>query len=125
MYGRYGADPLYKALFAVALIVMIINLFIQSIAINVLVLLLLVLVYYRVFSKNIYKRQIENSYYLKMVEVVRKELKLNIRRIKEVRSYRFRKCPNCRQVLRLKRKKGNHKVLCPKCKTEFNVKFIV
>ena len=125
MYGRYGVDQLYKAMFGVVIFIMVINLFIQSSVMNGIIWLLLLLASFRVFSKNIYKRQVENSRYLKVEKAVRKELKFNLRRIKEFRSYRFRKCPNCHQVLRLKRKPGKHKTSCPKCNTELNVRIIL
>ena len=125
MYGRYGSDQLYKALFGLAFAALIINIFVKSSVMNGFVLLLLVVANYRVFSRNIYKRQVENSYYLKKIKVVKKELNLNIRRVKEVKLYRFRKCPNCGQVLRLKRVKGKHKTVCPKCHAVVSVTIII
>ena len=37
------------------------------------------------------------------------------------RDHVYKKCPNCRAVLRLPRRKGRHTTICPKCKKEFRV----
>jgi len=125
MYGRYGVDQLYKGLMGLLLVFIVMSLFIPSSVMNAIILLTLILIYFRVFSKYIYKRQKENSYYLKMTKSTRKEMKLIIRRIKEIRSHRYRKCPNCHQTLRLKRKLGKHATVCPKCRSKVEVTIIV
>lgn len=125
MYGRYGVDQLYRGLTGLLLIFVVINFFIQSSVMNAIVLLTLILMYFRVFSKNIYKRQKENSRYLKMTKSTRKEMKLTIRRIKEIGTHRYRKCPNCHQTIRLKRKLGKHTTICPKCHSKVKVTIVV
>lgn len=125
MYGRYGVDQLYKALFGVMLVFLLTNVFLQSSVLDGLVWAILLLASYRVFSKNIYKRQRENTQYLQLEKKIRKEFKLINQRVKLVQTHRFRKCPKCHQVLRLKRKPGKHNTLCPKCQTAFTVNIIL
>ncbi len=125
MYGRYGVDRMYRGLMGLLIIFVVVNIFIPSSVMNTMILLTFILMYYRVFSKNIYKRQNENSRYLKMTKSIRKEMNLTIRRIKEIRTHRYRKCPNCHQTIRLKRKLGKHATVCPKCHSKVDVTILV
>ena len=65
MYGRYGVDELYKFLFILYIITFIINIFIRSQILEIIGLIIVLITFYRVFSKNIYKRSKENRNYLK------------------------------------------------------------
>lgn len=121
MYGRYGIDKLYQGLLTFALLLIVINMMTQSSIISGIVMILLVGAYYRVLSKDIYKRQKENTQYLKLIAPVKQSFKLTYKRIKDIQTYRYRKCPNCHQTLRLKRKVGKHQTICPKCKTTMDV----
>lgn len=121
MYGRYGTDQLYFGIFAVAFTLMIINMFVGSAILSGLTSALLLIGFLRVFSKNIYRRQRENVYFLKIAKPVIKSAKVKYKRLRDVKSYRYRKCPDCQQTLRLKRKTGKHKTVCPKCGTKFDV----
>ena len=64
MYGRNGADALYHFLMAIAGILIIVAFFLNDILKDIFVvagIVILVLAYFRVFSKNIYKRRNENE----------------------------------------------------------------
>ena len=56
MYGRYGPDELYKFLFELYIVLIIINLFIRSNILNFISLLVIIYMLFRFFSKKIYKR---------------------------------------------------------------------
>ena len=122
MYGRYGADQLYYALFVLYFVVLLINLFTRSPIFDVLMWAVLVWMIFRTFSRNIYKRQRENEIFLKFWNPVKSEFSLLFRRIREIRAHRFRKCPQCKTVLRLPRKTGKHTVRCPRCQHKFQVR---
>lgn len=124
MYGRYGTDQLYKGIFGMVILLLILNLFIGSTIISSVSTLLLILATYRVFSKNIYRRQKENAQYLKLMAPLKKSFRLTSKRLKDIKSYRYRKCPNCKKTLRLKRKVGSHKTVCPKCGTKMDVRIL-
>lgn len=115
MYGRYGLDLLNRHLFGLILGMMVFNLFLPSTLLTGLLLTLLVWAYFRMFSKNIYKRQQENALYQQRIAPVNKGLKLLFKRLRDSRTHRYRKCQGCGQVLRLKRQVGHHKTTCPKC----------
>jgi hypothetical protein len=122
MRDRYGVDQLGKTLSVIALVLLIANMFIRSFIMDILIWGILIWMNYRVFSKNLFKRQLENNKYLDFSKSFKKKFSLPIRRIKEIKSYRFRKCPHCKQVLRLKRKTGKHSLVCPRCKNKVNVR---
>lgn len=124
MYGRYGMDEFSQFLFALYLIIALFNLFIRSNIINILIYAIIVVMFFRIFSKNIYKRQRENEKFMKLWRPVKSKASLAFRRIKEIKTKRYRKCPYCKSVLRLPRKKGKHKVECPRCHKEFEVRVL-
>lgn len=75
MQGRYGVDQFSNFLVILALIFMVLELFIPvsyvRSGLNSLGLLLLIYAYFRIFSKNHYKRYAENERYMKYYNKVR------------------------------------------------------
>lgn len=122
MYGRYGQDHLYYVGLILILILIIINSFVRNSIISALTWVVLILITFRVFSKNVYKRRSENEKFLKLWNPIKAKLMLQIRRFKERKTHCFRKCPSCKKVLRLPRKKGKHVVNCPCCHKDFSIK---
>ena len=125
MYGRYGVDQLYYAIFTVTIVLFILNLFFHLFPLNIAIWVLFILMIFRALSKNIYKRRAENEKFMKVWKKVSPRFKLQINRIKEIKTHRYRKCPHCKTTLRLPNKKGKHTVSCPKCNQSFsvNIKF--
>ncbi|WP_238906997.1 hypothetical protein [Clostridium sp. YIM B02506] len=124
MYGRYGSDQLYIASIALSFILVIAYFFIPSPIIRGLSWVVLILTFYRTFSKNIYKRQRENQMFLKFWNPIKSKFSLTFRRLKDIKTHRYRTCPHCEKVLRLPRKTGNHTVNCPACRKDFKVKIM-
>jgi len=122
MYGRYGADELYRFLTWTFLLLWAFNLFLNSIIIYTVMLGVMLWQLMRVFSKNIPARRKENAVYLKIKGKVGGFFKNIWMRIKDIRTFRYRKCPKCSATLRLPRKKGKHTTRCPRCGNEFEVK---
>ncbi|HHV28204.1 hypothetical protein [Acetivibrio mesophilus] len=125
MYGRYGTDELSNWLFVVYFILLIANLFIRSNIISLLIYAVIFIVIFRTFSRNIYKRQRENEKFMKLWKPVKSKGTLTIQRIKDIKTKRYRRCPHCKSVLRLPRKTGKHKVDCPRCHNEFEVRVLL
>lgn len=115
MYGRYGVDQLYKASVLLFIVLQVLQVFVQNFFLNVLIFALIFWTFYRVFSKNIYARQKENQIFLKFTRAIKSKGKLFVRRLKDIDSYRYRKCSACNTTLRLPKKRGKHKARCPKC----------
>ena len=68
MYGRYGTDRLNMFLVILLLVCAVINMFVRNAYFSVVLtsweFLLIILIYYRMFSRNISKRYAENQKYL-------------------------------------------------------------
>ena len=122
MAGRYGNDQLGRALLILDVILLLLaSIFSKTIGglFTPLAVALLVFIYYRMLSKNIYKRQEENGKYLRLKYKV--TARLNVVRVRWVprKEYKFFTCPSCRATLRVPRGRGKIKIVCRKCGTSF------
>lgn len=122
MQGRYGADQLYHFTVILTGVLLILNLFLRSFTLWLIITMLLIWMYYRAFSRNIGARQAENRKYLKIKESFARSFRIAKLRFKDRKTYCYRKCPVCKKMLRLPKRKGKHTVNCPQCKNDFNVK---
>lgn len=113
MRGRYGVDALTKFMLYVAVGFMIIGLVFRNSVFNSLAMLLLLLGYVRMFSKNIQKRYNENIKYWNI-----RNRFLNFFKIRK--THHIYKCPSCKQKIRIPKGKGKIEITCPKCRTHFN-----
>jgi LSD1 subclass zinc finger protein len=121
MQSRYGPDPMYKGLFAVAMVLIILNLFVRSSVLYFLAMGLIVYSMFRFFSKDRARRAAENQRYLALRDKTKKRLLLIKNRIRDIRTHRYRSCPSCKTTLRLKKQVGTTHVKCPVCRNEFEV----
>lgn len=122
MYGRYGVDELYKLGIIIYIMIAAINIFVQKEILTIMETILLLIIIYRAFSKNIVRRKYENSLYLKQKKAIHCKLKLIKRKWNDRNTHMYKTCPKCKTVLRLPLKKGNHTVKCPTCHNKFTVK---
>lgn len=122
MAGRYGIDRLYYFLLAVCFVLIIINLFANSLVVSLIETALFAYTVYRVLSKNIYKRQQENEKFIKLSDKPRKYFNLIKCKVRDRKTHVYKKCPSCKNNLRLPKQKGKHTVVCPCCKHRFDVK---
>ena len=120
MVGRYGSDSLNKALLWVYLALALVSFFVQPAI--VLGAIVLVIIFFRMFSKNIAGRYAENQKYLQLAGKFKGCFSLQKRKWNDRKTHRYRNCPACRATLRLPYKKGTHTVCCPKCRHNFQVK---
>ncbi len=126
MQGRYGADHLSNFLMVFAMLLMIIGMITRnSIAILIffgVAILILGFSYYRIFSKNHYKRYAENEKYLSIHNSVKGFLGGNVKKAKDRKKNHIFKCPGCGVKIRVPRGKGKIMITCPRCKHEFTRK---
>lgn len=122
MRGRYGADNLYKFLLAVYLILFVLQLIFEKTYLTVIMTVVVVFMIFRLLSKNHIARARENRLYLKLSAPIRRFFSINYKRIKDIRTKRYKVCKHCKAIVRLPIKKGTHTVNCPKCKKDFKVK---
>lgn len=122
MAGRNGNDQLNIFLLIVDLILMLLSsIFSKSIGgvLYPIVIALLVYVYFRMFSRNVYKRREENGKYMRLKYTAAAELRLFKERWIQRKYYKFFTCPSCRASLRVPRHRGKIKIVCRKCGTSF------
>jgi DNA-directed RNA polymerase subunit RPC12/RpoP len=124
MYGRYGNDQLGNFLFVVYLVLFVVQFFCRgTIAGSVLITLgyLVIIVYFfRCFSRNIYKRQRENQMFLRAWNPVKNYFRFWRMRIQERGgTKKLYRCPKCHQTIRVPKGRGKIAITCPKCRFEF------
>lgn len=123
MAGRYGNDKLNQFMMAIFLGCAVLNLFVRnayvSTVLNSWECLLILLVYIRMFSRNISKRYAENQKYLALENRLRRFWGQKRYLIQQRKEYHIYKCPGCKQKIRIPRGKGKISIRCPKCGEEF------
>ena len=122
MAGRYGADELSRVMMFAAVAVMLINLFVRLEILNIVVVALIVIIYLRMFSKNIQKRYEENCKYYALKQRVLGFFGKQKNTAQDLKTNHIWKCPNCGQKIRIPRGRGKVIVTCPKCRHEFTKK---
>lgn len=118
MIGRYGNDRFNQFLMIIALVFLVISLFGPEIFYPV-SLAIMIYIYYRMFSRQIYKRAAENQKYLQKEMQVRGFLRKKKNEFAQLKTHRIYKCPTCRQKLRVPKGRGKIAIRCRKCGTEF------
>ena len=116
MYGRYGPDELYMFLFKFYFLLLIVNLFVKSSIISAIEIIIIIVMFYRCFSKKIYKRSDENVAFLKYKKKLLKPFN-NIKRNMTDKDHIYKKCSKCHTTLKppLPMKGGIKKAKCPNC----------
>ena len=135
MAGRNGFDKLSFALVFGYLLFNGLKMFFRFRPVPYYVMLIIALVFlglaiFRILSKNVWKRQAEeqkfekafyrftsSDFYFK----AKKKFNRAWTRITQVRTHRFRTCPQCNEHLRMSKKRGKRNITCPKCGTKFKV----
>ncbi|MBR4692799.1 MAG: hypothetical protein IKP17_08575 [Oscillospiraceae bacterium] len=123
MAGRYGTDPLNRALNIATLVFLVLSLFIGGSSVGgliwVLAILSLVWSTFRTFSRNIGKRSAENEAYLRLTGRLRSRFGGAGDRFRQRKDYRFFRCPSCGTWLRVPRGKGKLSITCRQCGERF------
>lgn len=124
MVGRYGVDPLTNFLLIVSMVILLVaTLLVRNSAVHsvlfTLAVALLVIGYYRIFSRKTSKRYEENQKYLRLRNRLTGRLRALRDRLRQSRTHRFFKCPKCGVTVRVPKGKGKIKITCPKCRATF------
>lgn len=122
MRGRNGPDDLYIFLFSAYMILFLINIFLGSEILNIIELIIISLMFFRFFSKNIYSRNKENRAFLKLKKQTKNKFE-NIKDYFKEKNYIYKKCKKCKSTLKLPMpyERGIKKVKCPKCGYKFKM----
>lgn len=119
MYGRNGVDSLGKFVLAISIIVMLLAGWTDSLILSYLSWIGIIYLYFRMFSRNIYKRSSENQWYLNKTYKIRTFFYRQKNLLLQRKTHHIYKCPTCRQKIRVPRGKGRIEIRCPKCNTRF------
>ncbi|MBQ4087520.1 MAG: hypothetical protein IJC78_04670 [Clostridia bacterium] len=114
MYGRYGGDELSRTMVYAGLALLILSYLPFLRFLNICSWILFLWAYFRMFSKNIYKRQQELSKYYK----IRGKLFRKFSTYKQVhtdKTHRYFKCKSCGTYSRVPKGKGKIRITCKKC----------
>ena len=121
MYGRYGGDPFNLVLLGAGLLLSLLGGLLfwpLTLAADALYIYAL----FRMFSKNIPARQREYYAFLKVWNPLVGWCKLQRQKWSLRKTYKYFKCPNCKQQLRAPRGRGNIEVTCQRCHNVFRTK---
>ena len=120
LVGRYARiDQLNRTLLMISFILLVLNLMIPTSVAFFIAVILWLLTCYRFLSKRIYLRLNENTRYVAKVHQVKAYINLKKEQVKNRQTYRYFRCPACKQQLRAPKNRGKIKVTCSKCKNQF------
>ncbi len=119
MTGRYGLDQLSNAMFTLSIAIILGSILFKSTALNTAGIIILVLGYLRMFSRNTSARYRENQKFLGLFGSIRRKAVGYKETAKKRSQYKYFKCPGCGQKLRVPRGKGRVSINCPKCRHTF------
>ena len=122
MQGRYGVDSLSRFLSVILLIIIVIGMFVRIPLSGLISLVLLVILYWRMFSRDIPKRYAENQKFLQLRDKFLGNFSNFGSNMSQLKDYHIYKCPRCNQKIRIPRGKGHIMVRCPRCGYEFHKK---
>lgn len=125
MSGRYGIDQLYQFLLLAGVVCLLLAKVFDGLLGSLFHLgawVLLVWAIYRVFSRNVEKRYLENLHYLEKLGAVRQHLRMSKEKFQQRKDYKFFVCPVCKTNLRVPRGKGKIHITCSKCGNRFQGK---
>lgn len=118
MMGRYGNDRLNQFLLIVAMAFMILSMFgvpfCYLFGIGV-----MGYAYFRMLSRNFYKRQKEYFAYLRYETKIKQKWAVFKRDRKQRKTHHIYRCPSCKQKIRIPRGRGKVEIRCPKCSATF------
>lgn len=118
MYGRYGNDTLNRFLLVLTICLLVLYRMTRWSIFLGFSLCFIFLMYYRMFSRQIYKRAAENSRFMTWWAPIRQKTLGRTMQMQD-KQHRYYKCPTCRKTLRVPRGRGKIAITCPHCKRQF------
>ena len=126
MYGRNGADQLGMATLVVGIVLDVVSMFAKTDTarriLGIITAVLLFVMLFRMFSRNLTKRRAENAWFLnKILYPVQRKFTATRQRAQD-KEHKYFTCPNCKTVCRVPKGKGKIVITCPKCRGEIRGK---
>ncbi len=119
--GRYGVDETFFLIIIIGGILATVNIFLHSVILQLIVYAITFLAILRAFSRNFEARRKENAGVRRIYNTIRRNTEIQRKRRMDY-SHVYKKCPRCKAILRLPRRKGKHTTVCPKCSNKFKVR---
>lgn len=124
MAGRNGNDQLNRFLLLADVVLLLLSSILSRYSrlgglFYLLVLVLLGLTYYRMLSRDLYRRRSENERYLHVKNQLFAKIRVLRERWKQRKDYKFFSCPSCKAVMRVPRGRGKIRIVCHKCGNSF------
>lgn len=119
MAGRYGMDALGRFTISLALFFIVLNWFISNRFTGLLFWVCIILTYFRMLSRDVYKRSAENQQFLNRTSKVRRWFYTQKNTFAQRKTHHIYRCPSCKQKIRVPKGKGRIEIRCPKCSTTF------
>lgn len=121
LYGRYGTDQMSMVLLVLGLVLSLVGgIFFWPL--TLLADAVFIYALFRTFSRNIAARQRELAAFMKRWEPISQWFRVQRERFRQRKTYKYFKCPNCRQQLRAPRGRGKIEVTCQRCRSVFQTK---
>lgn len=127
MMGRYGNDQLNRALFWAYFVLWLASMLFggwTGFVLSTLTTVAAVVLIWRMLSRDIPRRQAENRWFLDWWSPIKQWFTHQWIRLRDIRRFRYRRCPACRSRLRLPIKRGRRTVTCPRCAHRFKAFFL-
>ena len=127
MSGRYGIDQLYRFLLLNAVVCILISTLLSDhssagVLFNIAAFALLAWAVFRIFSRNIEKRYLENLHYMEQVSAMQRKIHMRKVMHHQRKNFKFFVCPTCKTNLRVPKGKGKVNITCCKCGNRFQGK---
>lgn len=122
MTGRHGSDQLSFALLIGGIVLSLLSSITRILIFYYLGLAAYIWAIFRMFSRNTAKRTAENAKYLDLTRNFKTNVSQFFVRLKNIKKYKYFRCPECKARLRLPRKVGEVTVTCGKCHHQFKQK---
>ena len=122
MAGRNGNDEFNRFLLAVDMLLILLSIvFSKGIGrfLSPIALILLGLTYFRMLSRDRFRRSYENARYLRIRDKVISALRIRKEQWLQRKDYKFFVCPACKATLRVPKGRGKIKIVCRKCGNSF------
>ena len=122
MSGRHGADRLGVVTLWTAIILSLIGSFSKISLFSLLSLVLYGWTLYRMMSRNLVKRRLENEKFEHWYAPIATRARQSLNRLKMRRKFKYFRCPQCKSLLKLPRKVGEVTMTCGNCGHQFKQK---
>lgn len=120
--GRNGMDQLNVLFLICYCIFALVGTYLESVILTAIGLVFLIIVIWRMLSKKLDKRSAANAKLTNFFAKRKAGFHYEQQKWKDRNTHVYKKCPTCKKVLRVKRRKGVKTVNCPHCGTQVTFK---